>query len=433
MAGGGRAGAMPPDDDLGKDVMVKALEMSTIAQTLRAARAAMQPTLKEPSRPVTQENRQLFQTPDAGGSSSSRPTSGYSVEQLSFVRDTYGSRSDSRGSRCSRSARWPETIAEDEEGYRRDGAADVLRLDDDEDSRGPTPARPTPAGSEVGASSGSEELTPMTAAGPPGGPVPPSRVPTRPPRPPGVGLPAPGVAGLRSSGGFPEQPPPVSVADLSPHARRQLGRADSGTSMRKRASDGSPKRRKTLRSPAPPAVGAEAAGDRPASGSDAVPEGSRPQWDPSDPQGRQNVDPEGPRDLSDGEPPPGAPGAVAPTVASAPGGAPGKGVGGMGPFASSTFGSDIVAALINARPGAPVGTLLEATAQAAEAHPAPPASAASSSGNGPSASGRGGGGTPGGASPRGQQHDDDAACGTGGGSGVAGDGLPSPPPAAQGP
>ena len=113
--------------------------------------------------------------------------------------------------------------------------------------------------------------------------------------------------------------------------------------------------------------------------------------------------------------------------------APGKGVGGMGPFASSTFGSDIVAALINARPGAPVGTLLEATAQAAEAHPAPPASAASSSGNGPSASGRGRGGTPGGASPRGQQHEDDAACGTGGGSGVAGDGLPSPPPAAQGP
>ena len=78
-------------------------------------------------------------------------------------------------------------------------------------------------------------------------------------------------------------------------------------------------------------------------------------------------------------------------------------------------------------------TFVEATAQAAEAHPAPPASAASSPGSGPSASSRGRGSTPGGASPRGQQHEDDAACGTGGGSGVAGDGLPSPPPAAQGP
>ncbi|CAK0885891.1 unnamed protein product [Prorocentrum cordatum] len=241
----------------------------------------MQPTLKEPSRPVTQENRSLFQMPDGGGSSSSRPTSGYSVEQLSFVRDTYGSRSDSRGSRCSRSGRRPETIAEDEEGYRREGVADVLRLDDDEDRQ----PRPHP-GAPVAGGLGGRRLLRQRGAH--------ADDPRGPSRRPGAaepsassaaeasrrGLPRARRRGAAAVGrGYPEQPPPVSVADLSPRARRQLGQADAGASVRKRASDGSPRRRKTSRSPAPPAAGDEAAGDRPATGSDAVPGGSGTQWD----------------------------------------------------------------------------------------------------------------------------------------------------------
>ena len=62
-----------------------------------------------------------------------------------------------------------------------------------------------------------------------------------------------------------------------------------------------------------------------------------------------------------------------------------------------------------------------------------PVAAASSSGEGPSASARGHGAAPGGPALRAEQHEEDAALGTGGGSGFAGVDPPSPPPAAQGP
>ena len=130
---------------------------------------------------------------------------------------------------------------------------------------------------------------------------------------------------------------------------------------------------------------------------------------------------------------PGEPGAATPTAPSAPAGGPGAVGGGTGPLRDSTFGDGIVAALIDAQRGVPVGALLEAIAQPADVQSDWPASGASSSGNGPSASGQGRDSTPGGAQRRAQQHDDDAAFGTGGGSGSAGGGPPSPPPAAQGP
>eukprot|EP00930_Biecheleria_cincta_P018038 TRINITY_DN14177_c0_g1_i2.p1 TRINITY_DN14177_c0_g1~~TRINITY_DN14177_c0_g1_i2.p1 ORF type:complete len:868 (-),score=162.47 TRINITY_DN14177_c0_g1_i2:21-2624(-) len=226
---------MYPDDDPLGDPYVKALERSSIAQTIKAARAS----LAEPSRPFTPLDRSLFRgTNDSGDS---RPTSSYSVDQLSLVRDTFGSTGgrpeSARSSRSSRTR--PDTIQEeDDDGYR---GSDVLRLDDEEAQ-----------------SSGSEELTPVTAVPTP--PLP-SRGPARPPRPPGGGGYPPAAASLRSGGGYPE---PLSATDASP--RRS---PSSGASPRRRLAEASPthSRRKTSQSPA--------RGSRAAS-SDAVPNGDVP-------------------------------------------------------------------------------------------------------------------------------------------------------------
>lgn len=229
------------------DPIVKALERSTIAQTLKAARAS----LVEPSRPFTPLDRSLFQRPSEGDS---RPSSSYGVDQLAFVRDTFGAggnRPDSaRSSRSSRAGR-PETIQEEDEGRGR-SRVDVLRLDDDdedeeEDSRSlPSRRRPSPQDSEAAFSSGSEELTPVTTAGAGTLPSPPSgsRLPAKPPRPPGSGYPSSGSS-LRLSGGYPD---PVSVLDGSP---KRSSHITSGSSTHRR-SDASPSgRRKSSQSPSP--------------------------------------------------------------------------------------------------------------------------------------------------------------------------------------
>lgn len=181
-----------------EDPILKALERSTIAQTLKAARAS----LAEPSRPFTPLDRSLFQQGDA---SPSRPSSSYSVNQLSFVRDTYGNRPESaRSSRSSRSRAF-ETISEeglDEGAYSREGGADVLRISGGEDG---------------GASSGSEELTPVTSTG---APSPPSKTPIRPPRPPGGGYPPSAAAAdnARRSGGYSVGGGP-EIMEMSPSKR----------------------------------------------------------------------------------------------------------------------------------------------------------------------------------------------------------------------
>mmetsp|Transcript_104392 Transcript_104392/g.225237 ORF Transcript_104392/g.225237 Transcript_104392/m.225237 type:complete len:884 (-) Transcript_104392:18-2669(-) len=212
-------------DDLGDDPIVRALERSTIAQTLKAARAS----LAEPSRPFTPLDRSLFQQSDVGNPQ--RPTSSYSVDQLRFGLGT--ARPDSsRSSRSSRQNRFSETILEEDESYRRDGGADVLTLDRDDDSSVPT-GRPSPQDSETGASSGSEELTPVvpkrsydgSAPSPPAG-----RGPLRPPKPPGSGYPS-GPDGMRTGGGYPEVSPPQAPpplhkkSDASPSARRRKASA----------------------------------------------------------------------------------------------------------------------------------------------------------------------------------------------------------------
>jgi len=65
------------------------LDRSTVAQALKEARAS----LARPTRPVTGECRSLFQ--HANDSNSSRPSSSYSIDQLSFVQDTFNTTSDS--------------------------------------------------------------------------------------------------------------------------------------------------------------------------------------------------------------------------------------------------------------------------------------------------------------------------------------------------
>eukprot|EP00928_Gymnodinium_smaydae_P012508 TRINITY_DN14531_c0_g5_i1.p1 TRINITY_DN14531_c0_g5~~TRINITY_DN14531_c0_g5_i1.p1 ORF type:complete len:868 (-),score=193.45 TRINITY_DN14531_c0_g5_i1:100-2646(-) len=223
------------------DPIVKALERSSIAQTLKAARAS----LAQPSRPFTPLDRSLFQTAEGGGGS--RPSSSYNVDQLSFVRDTFGSgshRPDSaRSSRSSRTGVRYGTIAEEEDSYRQP-RADVLRLDDERRHR-----RPSPQYSEGQESSGDEELTPVAAAGNSDVPLPP-RTPARPPRPPGGGYP-PTPGGLRT-GGYPDMSAPPS-ADLSLKKKRS---SDASPSSRKHRSDSS-SRRKTVPSPSPsPSTGA---------------------------------------------------------------------------------------------------------------------------------------------------------------------------------
>eukprot|EP00443_Scrippsiella_acuminata_P001385 CAMPEP_0115301700 /NCGR_PEP_ID=MMETSP0270-20121206/69996_1 /TAXON_ID=71861 /ORGANISM="Scrippsiella trochoidea, Strain CCMP3099" /LENGTH=902 /DNA_ID=CAMNT_0002719591 /DNA_START=1 /DNA_END=2709 /DNA_ORIENTATION=+ len=62
------------------------LERSSVAQALREARAS----LARPSRPFTPASRSLFQqSPSDETHSQPRPSSSYSIDQLSFVRDTF--------------------------------------------------------------------------------------------------------------------------------------------------------------------------------------------------------------------------------------------------------------------------------------------------------------------------------------------------------
>ncbi|CAJ1426848.1 unnamed protein product [Effrenium voratum] len=198
-------------DDLSSDPIVKALQRSTIAQTLKAARAS----LAEPSRPFTPLDRSLFQRPNEG--SDPRPTSSYGVDQLAFVRDTFGGTGgrpeSARSSRSSRTR--PDTIAEEEDGGR---GPDILRLDDE----------------EAADSSGSEELTPVVAV-----PSPPTSRASKPPRPPGSSG-YPSMTSVRS-GGYPDP----GVAERSP----KRGSATSA-SPRQQLADGSP-RRKASQSPSP--------------------------------------------------------------------------------------------------------------------------------------------------------------------------------------
>lgn len=191
---GGASPARHVTDDLEDDVFVKAIERSTVHKALRDARAS----LAEPSRPYTPLDRSLFQTSDPGGS---RPSSSYAVEQLGFVRDTFGgshrpeSARSSRSSRASGNRYQPILEEEHDEAYRREGPADVLRLD--EPSRRPSPV------DSGDASSGSEELTPVNTAS--AAPTPQRREPFRPPKPPsGSGYPPTlgGSTPLRSSGGY---------------------------------------------------------------------------------------------------------------------------------------------------------------------------------------------------------------------------------------
>mmetsp|Transcript_112138 Transcript_112138/g.216028 ORF Transcript_112138/g.216028 Transcript_112138/m.216028 type:complete len:888 (+) Transcript_112138:157-2820(+) len=224
-----------------EDPFTPTLERSTIAQTLKAARAS----LAEPSRPFTPLDRSLFQY---GDGSPSRPNSSYSVDQLAFVRDTFGGRPESaRSSRSSRMSGRPEAIAEE-------GSADVLILDEDEPRRF--------GSSEVGdgGSSGSEEITPVTASSA-AAPAPPSRGPARPPRPPTGGYPAGAAAAttLRQtgSGGYPQSmPDPPLASDASPrkHNRSSSGRRrksgeESPSTPSRKSRESSRSRRKNASSP----------------------------------------------------------------------------------------------------------------------------------------------------------------------------------------
>jgi len=215
----GGLGSNPGSNDMGDDLMAKALERSTIAQALKAARAS----LAEPSRPFTPLDRSLFQMADSGGGS--RPSSGYSVDQLSFVKDTFGGRGELSRSGSGRY----ESIAEeaDEGAYRREGGADVLRFEEEGS------ARPSPQDSEVGDdSSDGEELTPMVGTN--------SRSlgsasVARPPRPPGAGAyPSSLGSTSRGSAGYPDAIG-ASASDASPK-HRSSARSSSGRRKRDKAS-----------------------------------------------------------------------------------------------------------------------------------------------------------------------------------------------------
>mmetsp|Transcript_29641 Transcript_29641/g.83577 ORF Transcript_29641/g.83577 Transcript_29641/m.83577 type:complete len:902 (-) Transcript_29641:164-2869(-) len=249
---------MAPEDDVDSDPIVKALERSTIAQTLKAARAS----LAQPSRPFTPLDRSLFQLPDGGGSS--RPTSGYSIDQLSFYRDTYG-----HGGGRPDSARTPkpETILE-EDGYRREGDADVFRLDNEWEGDDSPRRRPSPQDSDAAVSSGSEELTPMVpATAGDASPTTPHRATARPPRPGGSGYPSANNMVLQTAGGY-----PLAASDGT---HRKSHRSSSP--WRQRSADGQPRRRKSSRSPAPAAREGEAGAVRASSSS--RPDTARHEWD----------------------------------------------------------------------------------------------------------------------------------------------------------
>jgi len=218
--------------------MLRALERSTIAQTLKAARAS----LAEPSRPFTPLDRSLFQQSDG---SNSRPTSSYSMDQLSFVRDTYGNRPESaRSIRSSRSRAFEPIIEEGvADGHARKSAPpDILRVGDSPEI-------------DDGASSEGEELTPVAVSSLAGVPVPlPPRTPTKPPKPPPGSGGYPQVASsLRvASGGY-----PVASADTSglsapshhrdSHSSRERRRSGS----RKKTAAEEPSSGQSVREPSP--------------------------------------------------------------------------------------------------------------------------------------------------------------------------------------
>merc|ERR1719487_2734899 len=122
--------------------MTKHLERSSIAKTLQAARemagtaggsggshgGAPLASLANPSRPMTQESRSLFQTSDELGGS--RPSSGFAMDQLRFVRDTYGANNlrSSLSSASGSSSGRPPAIPE--EGRGGDGRVDIMTFDD---------------------------------------------------------------------------------------------------------------------------------------------------------------------------------------------------------------------------------------------------------------------------------------------------------------
>lgn len=190
-----------------EDPIVKALQRSRVHQALKEARAS----LAEPSRPYTPLDRSLFQRPNEG--SDSRPTSSYGVDQVAFVRDTFGTRPDSARSSRSGARSRPDTITEE--------GAEVLRLDE-----------------EAANSSGSEELTPVVATpSPPNARSAPGSAPERsapssapkPPRPPGYSS-----GSLRS--GYPEAPEKSPAKRLSSSSPR----------LRLASLDGSPHRQRSL-------------------------------------------------------------------------------------------------------------------------------------------------------------------------------------------
>lgn len=189
--------------ELDSDPYVKALERSTIAQTLKEARAS----LAEPSRPFTPLDRSLFQVRSADDS---RPSSSYGVDQLSFVRDTYGR----PGSSQSREPRVPETISENGEEE-----ADLLWLDGEGEKR--LMYQSDVGNSDDESSVGSEELVqvePPTESSSPHPPPTPPRIPTRPPKPPSNSNTAGGIAtALRSSPGHYDV---SSRSDASPRFRK---------------------------------------------------------------------------------------------------------------------------------------------------------------------------------------------------------------------
>eukprot|EP00927_Polykrikos_kofoidii_P067743 TRINITY_DN63190_c0_g1_i1.p1 TRINITY_DN63190_c0_g1~~TRINITY_DN63190_c0_g1_i1.p1 ORF type:complete len:968 (-),score=155.32 TRINITY_DN63190_c0_g1_i1:54-2792(-) len=201
------------------DVMVKALEKSNIHSVLKAARAS----LAEPSRPFTPLDRSLFQMADSPGSTT-RPNSGYSVDQLSFVKDTFGRPQSTQSSKSGHLGRY-EAISEEAGSYRREGTADILRLGDGS-------SRQSPQDSEAGCSSSEEELTPVVSSSSLGGTTSSQGRSTKPPRPPGFGGSGYGGFGsssatnLRSSG-YPDPSASSSMVERSPK-RKQKRHASEG-------------------------------------------------------------------------------------------------------------------------------------------------------------------------------------------------------------
>eukprot|EP00929_Paragymnodinium_shiwhaense_P055011 TRINITY_DN27592_c0_g2_i1.p1 TRINITY_DN27592_c0_g2~~TRINITY_DN27592_c0_g2_i1.p1 ORF type:complete len:962 (-),score=155.66 TRINITY_DN27592_c0_g2_i1:84-2969(-) len=266
MRGMSPGGRLPPlGDPMDEDVMVKALDRSSIHQVLKAARAS----LAEPSRPFTPADRSLFQMADSGsasqtGSYAARPNSSYSVDQLSFVKDTFGRTDSARSNRASK-PRYESIAEEADSRYRREGGSDVLRLDDDDASSAP---RRSPQDSDDAPFSSDDDLTPVVASTSSGAPLPP-RTPKRPPRPPGPGGGYPSGASAsatRLSGGSSGYPDSAAGVLPTPPAEERSSsrrRSDASPRNRRRIMDCSPgpNARRPSPSPSPSPGGASSSGD----------------------------------------------------------------------------------------------------------------------------------------------------------------------------